>query len=305
MDARGLRFGLIGAGPWGRNFISTIAELEDVRLARIASSNPETRALAGLDCEVTPDWRKVVESPDLDGVVIATPPATHLEIALQAIGKGLAVLIEKPLCLDADEALRFAETAQLSNTVIMLDHTYLFHPAYRRLKQLTAARGGVDAMVSEAGNWGPFRSDTPVLWDWGAHDVAMAIDLAGAAPRSVAARQTEQRELDEGTGESFALTFEFAAMTAEISISNMRGRRVRKLEAHTGSEHWTFDDTSEEPLTGPVGDTIPCDRTLPLAQAVIDFADAIRAGEPRRDSLKLGVAVTETLAACDDILGRA
>jgi len=75
-----LRLGLVGAGRWGRNYIRTIAELEDVVLARLASRAPDAAALAGDGCAVAADWSELITAGDLDGVIVATPPATHADI---------------------------------------------------------------------------------------------------------------------------------------------------------------------------------------------------------------------------------
>ena len=91
-----LNLGLIGAGSWGRNYIRTLAGLEGVDLVRLCSRNPESAKLAGPDCEISPDWRQLIEAGDLDGVIIAAPPALQSEMMLAAIGRGLPVLAEKP-----------------------------------------------------------------------------------------------------------------------------------------------------------------------------------------------------------------
>ena len=76
-----LRFGLIGAGRWGRNIIRTLAEMRDVVLARLASGNPGSAALVPTCCPVERDWRKVAAAEDIDGLIIAAPAACHAEIA--------------------------------------------------------------------------------------------------------------------------------------------------------------------------------------------------------------------------------
>ena len=255
MNETALRLGLIGAGPWGRNYISTIGALPGIGLARIASANPETAALAGPDCAVTADWREVATADDLDGVIVASPPPSHLEIAEQAVAVGHGVLIEKPLALDADAAGRFLDFARERDAVAMVDHTYLFHPAYRRLKQYGEERGPVRSLRMRAGRWGPFRDDTPVLWDWGAHDVAMAIDLADAVPDTIRIARTERRELGVGIGESFTIGMDFAELTADIAFSNIREERTRRVEAELSDGLYVFDDVAGDALRGPDGAT--------------------------------------------------
>src|SRR5229473_890850 len=99
-----VRLGLIGAGRWGRNYLRTIAATPGVRLARLASRNPDSVRLAPADCAVTPDWRDLLDRNALDGVIIATPAALHAEMALAAMDAGLPVLVEKPLTMDIAQA---------------------------------------------------------------------------------------------------------------------------------------------------------------------------------------------------------
>src|SRR3990172_2252392 len=106
-----MRIGLIGAGRWGRRYIETLAYIPSVRLAHLASTNPESRKLAPEECLVTPRWREVAENRDLDGVILATPPAMHLEMALTAIRAGIAVLVEKPMTLSLIDARTLVDAA--------------------------------------------------------------------------------------------------------------------------------------------------------------------------------------------------
>jgi hypothetical protein len=95
--------GLVGAGRWGKVFINTLAGMEGVRLAGLASSNPQSRSLVPPDCRVMPEWRDLIQMKNLAGLIVATPPHTHAEITLAAIRAGLPVLVEKPLTLDPQE----------------------------------------------------------------------------------------------------------------------------------------------------------------------------------------------------------
>ena len=89
-----LKLGLVGAGRWGRNYVRTIATLDGLRLAAVASRNPETATLVPPHCHIVTDWHDLIAMPGIDGIIIASPPATHAEILLAAIaaGKHVAVL---------------------------------------------------------------------------------------------------------------------------------------------------------------------------------------------------------------------
>ena len=221
-----VRLGLVGAGRWGRNYVRTITALDGVVLARIASRNPETGSLVGADCVVVADWRAVAEADDLDGVVVATPPAQHAEIVCAAVAAGRAVLVEKPLTLDLGEARALRRFVGEHAGFVMVDHIHLFHPAYRALKATGRRLGAIRQIAAAAGNRGAYRDDAPVLWDWGCHDVALCLDLMGTPPETVDAERIEARSTAAGYGENIALRLRFSLQACEQL--RMRWTRIHR-----------------------------------------------------------------------------
>lgn len=311
---RPLRLGLVGAGRWGRNYIKTIAALDGVSLARLASRNPESVKLAGPDCTISADWHELIASGDLDGVIIATPPALHAEMARATVAAGLPVLVEKPLTLSLSEAQGLRDFVAARAGFVMVGHTHLFHPAYRALKRIAPQYGPLRAIRAEAGNHGPFRGDVPVLWDWGAHDVAMCLDLLGALPVQADARLVERRELDEGLGEIVEIRLDFPGeVTAKILIGNiMPKRRMFSVTLDRGT--LVYDDLAASKLVyfeegGDVGHAahgegtgIPIDDELPLCCAVGEFAAAVLRGGINTGGLDFAVDVIRVLSSCEQQL---
>src|SRR6185295_8261844 len=121
-------------GRWGRNYIKTIAALDDMRLTRLASRNPASRRLVGPRCEISADWRRCMGAGDLDGIIIATPPSLHAEMTIAAVAAGIPVLVEKPLTLGLSEASALRNEVRARSGLVMVDHTHLFHPAFVELK---------------------------------------------------------------------------------------------------------------------------------------------------------------------------
>jgi predicted dehydrogenase len=298
-----LRLGLVGAGRWGRNYIRTIASLPGLRLSRLASGNPESAGLVPTGCAIFADWRDLVGSGELDGLIVAAPPATHAQIASAAIEAGLPVLIEKPLTLDLDEARMLLERAKAHGSLAMAAHTHLCHPAYRALKSRLPGFGAVREIRSEASNVGPFRRDAPVLWDWGAHDVAMCLDLLGTMPERAKAAIVETRAVESSKGETVDIELGFAGgISATTRVSNLLPKR-RVFSVRCAKATLTYNDLVPEKLTIeaqgsalPQPVKIPAD--LPLTVVVREFAAAIAAGSADPSSLELGVAVVAVLARC-------
>lgn len=292
-----LELGLIGAGRWGRVYIKTIAALNGIRLARVASANGETAAL--VDCPVTPDWRQVAEDPGLDGVIIATPPALHVEMTQAAVAAGLPVLVEKPLTLDEGEARALDSFVHDAGGLVVVDHVHLFHPAWRALKERLAGLGPVRSIRTTSGGPGPDRDDAPVLWDWGSHDVAMCLDLMGAVPENATARRLENRP----EGEALSLRLDFpGGVRAEVEISNIMEKKTRLFSVQTDRGTLIYDGKGPSPLTlrrGGQDDVAVEVPTIPALEcAIMAFADAVRDKSKDTASLRLGADTVAVLARC-------
>jgi predicted dehydrogenase len=294
-----LRLGLAGAGRWGRNYIRTIASLGELRLARIASRNPQTAALAPSDCRIVEDWHELIDASQIDGIIVATLPASHAEIARVAILAGIPVLIEKPLALSGADARAIRDLAVEHRVLVVVEHTHLFSPAFRALKKLVPRYGGVREIHSEASNHGPYRRDVSVLWDWGPHDVAMCLDLMQQAPASAACAIHDRRERDGGTAETVSIALSFpSGVPAQILLSNQK-EKTRRFRVRCANTELLYDDLSAQKLLVD-GSSVPVEGDLPLTVAVREFAAAIAAANADRSSLDLGVNVVEVLEACAD-----
>jgi len=301
-----IRLALVGAGRWGRNYIKTIKALDGVTLTHLVSRNPESGGLVDRNCNVATDWRSLIGDGEIDGLIIATPPATHTEIALEAIGAGLPVLIEKPLTLDISEARLLVEAAEEHGALVRVDHTHLYSPAFGALKNLVSEWNRVDKIYSGSGNWGPFRKDAPVLWDWGAHDFAMILDIVGKYPESISARQIGSYEVEGGRAESIAVELEWeTGLTAKVELNNHRSEKLRRFAVFRDNEILVYDDVSEEKLVrsqdgGGGFEPIPVASTPPLALVVQAFVEAIYQNAADWSELKLGEQVVAILGNCDE-----
>ena len=153
-----MQLGLIGAGRWGKRYIETIRAMDGVRIAHLASRNPACREWVAADCAITAHWSEVAQNPDLDGVIVATPPGTHLQLALAAIHAGRPVLVEKPMTLSTDEAQQLVKAASEADVLTMVDHTHLFSAAYQTLKRIGAGLGPLCAVRVHRLQLGAFSS---------------------------------------------------------------------------------------------------------------------------------------------------
>lgn len=303
-----LNLGLIGAGRWGRRYINTLNGMPGMRLDRLASRNPESVPLVPSGCAITPDWREVAEDSSLDGVIIAVPPSLHAEMAEAAMAAGVPVLIEKPMTLSLPEARRLVEISEATHRLVMVGHTHLFSEAFRTIKQYARELGQLQGIRSSAGNWGPYRADTPVLWDWAPHDFAMCLDLLGTIPVDVRARRVGVAKLPGGDGESVEIELDFSdGVQTNIRVSNIDEHKSRYFEARFDGGTMIYNDLAPEKLclvSHSKGERTPIslNNSLPLSNLVAEFCAEIRAGSDRHGSLRLGLQVVEMLDQCQNLI---
>lgn len=303
-----MRLGLVGAGRWGTRYIATIGAMPDIELAYLASGNPVSKNLVPNSCIVTPDWQDLIAA-NLDGIIIATPPHTHAAIALTAIEAGLPVLIEKPLTLATADAEQIADAAARRGVLVVVDHTHLYSPAYRELKRRGAKLGSLQSLRSCGANWGPFRPDTPMLWDYAPHDIAMCIDLAGCPPSEWNAVEEKQGNATEGAGSAIRLCLSFSGpVNAQIRVSNIDQHKSRWIEVTYAGGTLRYDDLCESKLSfapdaiKTAAQEIPVAATPPLTVAIKEFCANVQAGIRSDPGLELGIRVVDILAACDQKL---
>lgn len=300
-SSESIRLALIGAGHWGRNVIRTCAALDGVRLAAVASGNPETAALLPADCVLFGDWREMLAAGGLDGVIIATPPARHAVMARATIERGIPVLVEKPLTRDLAEAEALAEAAVEGGVPVMVDHIHLYNPAFRKLLELAPTLGPIRTIRGRAGNRGPYRADASVLWDWGPHDLAMIGALLGSRPEVLEVRQLEQAEVDGVGAENLELVLGYSGGVRATCVIGTLMDRCRIFEVVCKRGTLVYDDNAPAKL---ILDGNPVDHGggMPLASVIGEFADVVAGRRVADGGLALGVEVVRLLARCETLL---
>lgn len=303
--------GLVGAGRWGINFISTLRELPGLTLRRVASRKPATINLVGSNCEIHLDWQDLVSANDIEGLIIASPPATHADIASQAIMNGKAVLIEKPLTTDLQSAKALLATAEAHRAIVLVDHIQLYNPAWAAFKNASEQMGKLINIRSEAGAPSPVRTDVTVLWDWAPHDVALGLHLTGAMPTSAVCRKLTSHEVPQGIAEQLELKMEFSnqvQMRTEIGTLFREKRRWLRADFEHGI--LIFDDrvkckvmkyeaTDSTKAVDSRGIAIPFGSASPLENILSAFETCINAGQPFLSDIALGTQVVEVLSTMD------
>ena len=187
-----LNIGVIGYGYWGPNLVRNIGGIDSASLVSVCDLNPDSlNKVSRLypNIEVTTDCNEIISSPKTDAVAIATPVFTHYELAKKALENGKHVFVEKPFTSSVAQAEELIELADKKNLTIMVDHTFLFTGAVRKIKELISkgVLGNLYYFDSTRVNLGLFQHDINVIWDLAPHDFSIMDYVVEEKPTAVAA----------------------------------------------------------------------------------------------------------------------
>jgi len=187
-----LNVGVIGYGYWGPNLVRNFHENGLSRVLAVCDINKDRLNKAAQrypSIRFATDYHELLRNSSIDAVLISTPVSTHFPIAMEALKAGKHVWIEKPITASSDEALRLIEEAERYKRVLMVDHTFVYTGAVRKIRELVASGelGDLFYYDSVRVNLGLFQHDVNVVWDLAVHDLSILAHLYDATPVAVSA----------------------------------------------------------------------------------------------------------------------
>jgi len=225
-----MNFGVIGYGYWGPNVVRNLAALEDSHVLTIAELSPTARkraqkAYPGIN--VTPNASDVILSSEIDAVAVVTPVWTHYELAKAALENGKHVFVEKPFTGNAAQGEELINLAQQKNLRIMVDHTFLFTGAVKKICQLLeeGSLGKLYYYDSTRINLGLFQHDINVLWDLAPHDLSIMDYLIKSSPEAIVA--TGQKHLNGHEDVAYMTLYFPEKVIAHINVNWLSPVKVR------------------------------------------------------------------------------
>jgi predicted dehydrogenase len=264
----------------------------------------------------------LLDDPEIDAVVIATPTASHAEVTRQALRAGKHVLVEKPLCSSIEEGCDLAQKARDTGLVLMVGHVFLFNNGINKLKELIASGelGRIHYLDATRTNLGPIRGDVNALYDLATHDISIFNYLVGAMPTEVSAigRCISQKTIEDVC---FATLRYPDGTLGHIHVSWMNPRKVRTMTivGEKKMAHWDdinptdpvciFDKgVDEEPYYDSFGEFhyllrsgemhVPALRqTEPLTNQAHAFLDWVLDGKANESDAEYGLTVVRVLKA--------
>jgi len=225
-----IRIGVIGYGYWGPNIVRNLQGLDSTRAEMICDASPSAQARARKahpSVKVVSDTNEVLRSADVDAVAIITPVWTHYELAKKALENGKHVFIEKPFTSNSAQAQELIELAAGKNLTIMVDHTFLFTGAVRKIRELTqsGALGDLYYYDSLRVNLGLFQHDVSVIWDLAPHDLAIMDHIIHENPEAVVA--TGERHLNGVEDVAYMTVYFPRNVIAHINVNWLSPVKIR------------------------------------------------------------------------------
>jgi predicted dehydrogenase len=321
-----LAVGVIGYGYWGPNLVRNLAETPGMAVSAVADVDPDRLRRARLrypDLRVTTSAYDLCEDRSLDAIAIATPVSSHFTLARAALEAGKHVLVEKPLAQREVECRMLADLADRKGLALLVDHTFLYTGAVRKIKDLLrAGELGEIYYDSVRINLGLFQHDSNVIWDLAPHDIAIMAYLLERVPERVLA--VGASHVNEHVENIAYLTMLFNDRTlAHLHVNWLAPAKVRRTIIGGSKKMVVYDDMdmSEKVKVYDSGARLSNDpehiyrtlveyrtgdmyapkleKTEALAVECAHFADCIRHGVRPISGGALGTAVVSVLEAAN------
>jgi|SRR4051812_16182379 predicted dehydrogenase len=321
---------VVGYGYWGPNLVRNVMERPEFELRALCERDASRAAAFAArhpGIAVEPNLDRLLRDPEVDAVLVATPPQTHHGLVKRVLEAGRHALVEKPLATTSAHARELIDIADERGLVVMPGHTFVYSPSVNAVRALIrdGVVGEVYFITSSRMNLGKYQRDGVVM-DLAPHDLSILLHWLEEPVVQVAAsaRSVFQHDVPE----TAFLTVTFASgATANIQISWLAPRKMRQTVVVGSKRMVQYDDTmSDEPirvydrgmdflppanfgeyqLTYRTGDVLiprvaPAE---PLSLELEDFARAIRTGCVPQSSAQLGLEIVCAMEAAQQSLRR-
>lgn len=323
-----IRIGIVGCGYWGPNLIRNFYEIPEAEIAAICDSQAgRLKPLAKKFplVKLTTHYQDLLTDSTLDAVVIATPVSTHYDLARRALKAGKHVMVEKPLSETAAQGVELDQLASRSRKILMVGHTFEYHPAVLKVAELLKAGelGRLYYIDSVRVNLGLYQSDgLNVIWDLAPHDISIILRWMNQVPRRVSA--WAQAFVRKGVEDLAFIRLEFPdGVLAHIHISWLAPTKMRRITVVGDKKMIIYDDlenvekikvadrrasldpSSPELRVGyRMGDIVSprVDVTEPLSRECLHFIQSILKNQTPETSGQKGINVVRVLEAVDQSL---
>lgn len=243
----------LGVGYWGPNLLRNFVSNSRCRVKRVVDLSEQRREFVkGLypAVEVSDNAEDIFGDPEIDAVAIATPVATHFNLAMTALKAGKHVLIEKPMAASVEDTDTIGELADSRKLVAMVGHTFIYNAAVRYVKGLidSGSLGEIRYIYSQRLNLGRIRSDVDALWNFAPHDISIIQYWLGN-PTPLAVSRHGIDYLQPGVQDVVFLNIMYPnKVMANVHVSWLDPQKVRRITVVGSRKMVVYDDIAENKI---------------------------------------------------------
>ena len=238
---------MVGCGRWRKNYVRVLGELD--RAARVVEIYDQDPATAEGVWErfplisVATELDHMLENPNIDAVVIATPATTHAGLAARALRAGKHVMVEKPLATVLDDAVEVHNLALERKRTLMVGHTFRYNDAVKKVREIVAGAdfGRPYYLAARRNHLGLIRPDVSVIWDLAPHDLEIFSWIVGAQPRTVSAVGASFLKADR-PDVAFATLSYSNGVVGNIQVSWIDSNKIREVVVIGDRRRVVFND---------------------------------------------------------------
>ena len=246
MNSSVIKVGVIGYGYWGPNLVRNLFEVAETQVVAVSDTRQgrlDEVLTRYPGVRTSTNYEDLLNDPAIDAIAIATPVSTHYDLALAALRSGKHVFVEKPLASSSAEAAHLIEEAERRRLTLMVDHTFVYTGAVRKIKEVVESSrlGDIYYYDSTRINLGLFQRDVDVIWDLAVHDLAIMNYILPHKPCAVAA--TGINHVAGGTENLAYITMFFEDnLIAHLNVNWLSPVKVRRTLIGGSRQMIVYDD---------------------------------------------------------------
>jgi predicted dehydrogenase len=244
-----VRIAVVGCGYWGAKHVRVLAGLPEIDYLLLVDPDEPNRIALSKSFSGLPHVSHIEAALDsVDAVLVATPPSTHVDLALAAIEAGKHVLVEKPLATSSQDGERLISAAASASTVLMVGHTFEYNAAVRKLHDVMSndGLGRLHYIDTARLNLGLYQWDVNVVWDLAPHDVSIINYLLGVPPTYVQAWGSRHAHARLEDVAFIRLYYDDLNINANIHVSWLDPSKVRRVTVVGSRKMAVYDDLADE-----------------------------------------------------------
>jgi predicted dehydrogenase len=284
--AKPLRVGVVGLGVMGKNHARVLDELPGVTLVGVADPDGAQVEFvtSRLGCAGFSTLDALMDA-GIDALTIAAPTQLHTQIALQAIARGIHVLIEKPIAQTVEDGQRILDAAARAGVTLMVGHVERFNPAVQSIKQALAGEDILSIQITRVGPFPPRMSDIGVVIDLAVHDIDLIRWFTGSEIQDI---QPQTNSIHAAREDIALLQFRTASgVLAHINTNWLTPFKARTVHVATRNKYITGDLITRQVTEcfdyKPDGSYsmrhLSVAYAEPLRAELVAFIDAVRTGK--------------------------